>query len=56
MFFSVLSVYFPAELLTAVKFFDQRQNREQNQQQYQSEEAREKMSFLHLQAQVKLPA
>uniref|UniRef100_A0A8C2I2L1 TBC1 domain family member 15-like n=1 Tax=Cyprinus carpio TaxID=7962 RepID=A0A8C2I2L1_CYPCA len=41
-----------AELLTAVKFFDQRQDREQKKQQYESEEAREKMSFLQLQAQV----
>ncbi|XP_077063944.1 uncharacterized protein LOC143715926 isoform X1 [Siphateles boraxobius] len=41
-----------AELLTAVKFFDQRQDREQNQQPYQSEEAQEKLSFLQLQAQV----
>ncbi|XP_042627578.1 uncharacterized protein LOC109088773 [Cyprinus carpio] len=41
-----------AELLTAVKFFEQRQDREQNKQQYDSEEAGEKMSFLQLQAQV----
>ncbi len=43
-------------MLTAVKFFDQRQDREQKKQQCESEEVREMMSFLQLQAQVKLPA
>ncbi|KAL1261097.1 hypothetical protein QQF64_008924, partial [Cirrhinus molitorella] len=41
-----------AELLKAVKFFDQRQDRELNKQQNESEEDREMMSFLQLQAQV----
>ncbi|XP_051521980.1 TBC1 domain family member 15-like isoform X1 [Myxocyprinus asiaticus] len=41
-----------AELLAAVKYFDQRQDREYNQQQYRSEEVKERLSFLELQAQV----
>ncbi|KAL6471525.1 hypothetical protein MHYP_G00201750 [Metynnis hypsauchen] len=41
-----------AELVAAVQYFEQRQQREQEQQQYQSEEVRERMSFLELQAQV----
>ncbi|XP_051535107.1 TBC1 domain family member 15-like isoform X2 [Myxocyprinus asiaticus] len=40
------------ELLTAVKYFDQRQDRERNRQQYRSEEVKERLSFLELQAQV----
>lgn len=50
----VMNVCFPAELLAAVKYFDQRQDREQNRQQFQSDEVRERISFLELQAQVKL--
>lgn len=41
-----------AELLTAVKYFDQRQDRELNKQQIQSDETQERLSFLQLQAQV----
>ncbi|XP_072547722.1 TBC1 domain family member 15 [Salminus brasiliensis] len=41
-----------AELVAAVQYFEQRQEREREQQQYQSEEVRETMSFLELQAQV----
>ncbi|XP_073673539.1 uncharacterized protein [Garra rufa] len=41
-----------AELFKAVKFFDQRQDRELNKLQYESEEDNEMMSFLQLQAQV----
>ncbi|KAL7849202.1 hypothetical protein SRHO_G00208250 [Serrasalmus rhombeus] len=41
-----------AELVAAVQYFEQRQLREQEQQQYQAEEVRERMSFLELQAQV----
>ncbi|XP_051966333.1 TBC1 domain family member 15-like [Xyrauchen texanus] len=40
------------ELLKAVKYFDQRQDRERNRQQYRSEEVKEGLSFLELQAQV----
>lgn len=52
--FDFLSVCFPAELLAAVRYFDQRQDREHNREQLQSDEVREKISFLELQAQVKL--
>lgn len=45
---------FPAELLAAVKYFDQRQDREHNRQQLQTDEVTERISFLELQAQVKL--
>lgn len=42
----------PAELVAAVRFFNQRQARVQQQTQDQSEEIRERMAFLELQAQV----
>lgn len=52
--FDFLSVFSPAELLAAVRYFDQRQDREHNREQLQSDEVREKISFLELQAQVTL--
>lgn len=54
--FSLLCFFplcFLAELVAAVRFFEQRQEAEQKQQQHQSEEVRERVSFLELQAQVK---
>lgn len=53
-FFSVL--LFLAELVAAVQYFEQRQQREKETQhhQYKSKEVRERISFLRLQAQVKL--
>ncbi|XP_066540535.1 TBC1 domain family member 15 [Hoplias malabaricus] len=41
-----------AELQAAVQYFDQRQEREREQAENQTEEVRERMSFLELQAQV----
>lgn len=43
---------FPAELVAAVRFFNQRQAQVQQQTQDQSEETRERLDFLELQAQV----
>lgn len=49
-------LFFPAELVAAVQYFEQRQQRERETQQcqYKSKEVRERISFLKLQAQVKL--
>ncbi|XP_058503791.1 TBC1 domain family member 16 [Solea solea] len=41
-----------AELVAAVRYFDQRQAQEQQQTQDLSEEARERLAFLNLQAQI----
>lgn len=52
----ILSLPFhSAELVTAVQYFEQRQQREKEIQQhkYKSKEVRERISFLKLQAQVK---
>lgn len=46
-------VYIPAELVAAVRYFDQRQAQAQQQTQDQSEEVRDKLAFLELQAQVR---
>lgn len=42
----------PAELVAAVRFFNQRQAQVQQQDQDQSEQIRERLDFLELQAQV----
>lgn len=41
-----------AELVAAVRYFEQRQTQVQQQSQHQSEEVRERLAFLELQAQV----
>lgn len=43
---------FAAELVAAVRFFNQRQAQVQQQTQDQSEQIRERLDFLELQAQV----
>lgn len=43
---------FLAELVAAVQYFDVRQDRVQLQAQNQSDEVKERLSFLELQAQV----
>lgn len=43
---------FAAELVAAVRFFNQRQAQVQQQTQEQSQEIRERLDFLELQAQV----
>lgn len=47
-------VLFLAELVEAVRYFDQRQTQAQQQTQDQSEEVRDSLAFLELQAQVSL--
>lgn len=46
-------IFFPAELVAAVKYFDQRQAQAQQQTQDQSEAVRDRLAFLELQAQVR---
>lgn len=46
-------VFIPAELVAAVRHFDQRQAQAQQQTQDQSEEVRDRLAFLELQAQVR---
>lgn len=52
-FFFWSFLYFPAELVAAVQYFDQRQAQAQQQTLDLSEEVRERLAFLELQAQVR---